>query len=70
MARQRDFVADLGLALVDPGVGDVGFYLALEVDVDIFLERNVFGVSDVGIGFRIAVFVAADFGGFVPFAEG
>jgi hypothetical protein len=41
----------------------VGPYFALEISLHVFFERDVFVAQ-----FGIAVFVAADFGGFVALA--
>ena len=41
----------------------------LEVNVNILLERHVFVVPQVGIGFGVAVLVGANVGGFVPLRE-
>ena len=52
---ERNLVADLGFALVDPGIGNVRQHFALEVIVDVFLQRHVLGVAQFGIGFGLAV---------------
>ncbi len=67
---QWDFIADFCLGEVNPGVGSVGQYFALEIVFDFFLERNALGVAQVGVWFGLTVLVAADFGGFVALAEG
>ena len=40
MSVERNFVADLGFALVDPCARDVRQHFALEVFGDVFLERD------------------------------
>ena len=49
MAVQRDLVANLGLALVNPRVQDMRQDLALEVGLDAFLERDILRVAQVGV---------------------
>jgi hypothetical protein len=70
VADQRDLITDLGFALVDPRVGNVRQDFALEVFLDAFFQRHRLGVAQFGIGFRVAVAVAADFRCLVALPEG
>ena len=45
VAGEGDLVADLGLVGVDVGVSRVGDDFALDVGVDVFGERDLFGVT-------------------------
>jgi hypothetical protein len=69
MAVQRDFVANLGFGVVNPGVRDVRQHLPFEIRLDVFLERHAFGVPEIGVRFRVAVAVAANLRRFVPLAK-
>ena len=50
MAVEGDFVADLGLFGVDPGIRGVGQHLALEVGLHVLAQRHVFRVAQGGVG--------------------
>lgn len=54
VAVEGDFVADLRLLGVDPGVSGVGQDFAFEVGVHIFAERDVFRVAQGGVGDGLA----------------
>ena len=51
MPVEIDFIANLGLLMVDPGVGHVGPNLTLEIGLHVFLERHVLEIAQFGIGF-------------------
>ncbi len=69
LERQRDLVADLGLGVVDPGIGNVRQHLALEIRLHVLLERHGLGVAQLGVRLGIPLRVAADLGGLVAFAQ-
>ena len=54
MTVERDLVADLRLVVVDPCVGDVRHDFSLEILVHIFAQRNLFAVSQFGVGLGLA----------------
>src|SRR5690606_6662549 len=55
VAGEGDLVADLRLRLVDPGVGDVGEDLAAQVLMDVLVQGDVFVVTQLWVGFRLAL---------------
>ena len=61
MTVERDLVADLRLLVVDPGVRDVWDDFSLEIRFDIIAQRNIFAVSQFGVGFRQAFAFALRF---------
>ena len=54
-AGERDFIADLGLGFVDPGLRIVGEYLASKVVVDILVQGHVFGIPFTRIRHRLSL---------------
>lgn len=77
MPRQWNLVshpADLAVLLVahvfaDPGVWHVRPDFAVEIRINVFLERYVFVIAQLRIGFGIAVGVTANLGCLVAFGE-
>ena len=73
---EGDLIADdahqpvlrIGLGLVDPGIGYVGQHFTLEVIVDVFAQRHVLVVAQVGVRFNLAA-ALADFCIVVVFAQ-
>ena len=63
IAGEGDLVADLALALVDPGIGGKGQHLAGKVGLYVFLERHVLGIAAGGVGLGLAGVAAPLFGG-------
>src|SRR5690554_2880714 len=53
-------VQRVALLLVDPGVGDVGLHLALEVVEHRLIQRHVLVVAQAGVGLGVAFLVEAD----------
>ncbi|MNL66318.1 hypothetical protein D3C87_1907640 [compost metagenome] len=58
MPVERDFVACLGLVVVDPGVGGVWLHLALEIGLDVLGEGHVLGVAQRAVRLRLALLLA------------
>lgn len=70
MAGERDLVPDLGLALVDPRVGDVWEDLRSEVLADVPTKGHVLVVPQLGVRFRLALLVLDHRGVGVPHGDG
>jgi len=61
MPVERDFIANPGFVVVDPGIRRMGQHFALEVDFHILMQRHVFSVAQTAVGLRFAFLFA--FGG-------
>ena len=76
VAVKVDFVTDdahlavfvIAFAGVDPGIRHMRQDFALKIGVDVFPKRHIFIIAQIGVGFRLAVFVGADVGVFRGFA--
>src|SRR5665213_4365693 len=58
MPVERDFIADLRLLLVDPGIRRVRQYLTRDIGRHSFPERHVLGIAQRRIGLRPALLLA------------
>src|SRR5262245_47558313 len=78
VAIEIDLVADFPNSLVflvtnrsiDPGIRNVWYHLTLEKGLDIFLEWNIFSITELRIRFRVTVFVIADISSVITFRQG
>ena len=69
MPVERDFVANLGLTVVDPSIRDMRPHSALEIGVNVFCQGHIFAVAQSGIGVWFALAIGDYVGGFVALAE-
>ena len=52
---EGDLVADLGLVVVDPRIGQVRDYFTYEVFFNVIGKRDVFGIAECWVGFGVAL---------------
>ena len=52
MAVQRYFIADFGFAVIHPSIRNVRQHFAPEVVINVFFQRHIFRVAQIGIRFR------------------
>ena len=55
--------------MVDPRIGRVRQHFALEVGIDVFAERHIFGIAEAGIRERLPLQLAFSPGTIFPFAS-
>src|SRR5690606_14151662 len=55
MAVEGNFIPYLRLLVVNPGVCHLGQHLTLEVFLDIFGQRHIFGVTQTAVWLRLAL---------------
>lgn len=70
MAIEGDLIAHLGLAVVDPRIGNMRAHFAVKISVNIFAQRHGFVIAQFRIGIGIALAVGANVGGFIALAQG
>jgi hypothetical protein len=59
MPVERNFIADFGLVLIDPGIGRMGQDFALEIGGDVLRQRHILGIALCRIGLLLALGLAA-----------
>ena len=62
VAVERDFVADLGLLVVDPRIRHVGQDFTLEIGLHVLAQRHILGVAQGGVrrGLAFALALGAE----------
>lgn len=58
MTVERDFVTDLRLLVINPGIRDMGPDVTGEIRLDLLAKRHVLRITQSAIGLRLALGLA------------